>query len=56
MINYVEIAEKIRPEIDRDNIKSEWYEQLIDLLRCALIQKAKEEKEILEFLAKLPKD
>ena len=45
-MNYLEIAEYMRPNIEREKLKAKWNEDLYDLVRCALIQKAKEEKEI----------
>lgn len=45
-MNYLEIAEFMRPNIEREKLKAKWNEDLNDLVRCALIQKAKEEKEI----------
>lgn len=45
-MNYLEIAEFMRPNIEREKLKAGDNEDLLDLVRCALIQKAKEEKEI----------
>lgn len=45
-MNYLEIAEFMRPNIEQEKLKAKWNEDLLDLIRCALIQKAKEEKEI----------
>lgn len=45
-MNYLEIAEFMRPNIERGKLKAGDNEDLHDLVRCALIQKAKEEKEI----------
>ena len=45
-MNYLEIAEFMRPNIEREKLKASGNEDLCDLVRCALIQKAKEEKEI----------
>ena len=52
----IQIAYHKRPNINRPVIFNENRQERIDLLRCAILQKGREEKEIEEFFKKWQKD
>lgn len=52
----IQIAYHKRPNVNRPIIFKENRQEWIDLLRCAILQKGREEKEMEEFFKKWSKD